>query len=300
MRLPYALSLSALLITTSGCAGSGTGGNADRNVLPPPLPQAPPPPQLPSPSFSGGLWSGALWWEPNAGFPGGAQNIRLLVAETGEFRLVLYPHTDQYFAARNEQIIGTFSVNGGDISTIGDAVWVGPVNSTGDDWAAFGMAGDFETGESISGTFQANWAGSGHIEERVGTLSMNYHSLYENPSSLDILQGTYTTTDESVAISKQGVIFYQSAVTGCTGNGTVEIIDPDFNMYRVEIDLDNCTGDEAVRNGLTFTGLANVGQNNDLSGAFLNATLEMAVTASRGLPFGTTGYVPWSLLAHKG
>jgi hypothetical protein len=251
------------------------------------------------PSFSGGLWSGALWWEPKDGFPGGAQNVRLLVAETGEFRLLLYPHVDQYFAAQNEQIIGTFSVDGGDISTMGDAVWVGPVNATGDDWAAFGMAGDFEAGESISGTFQANWVGWEHIEERVGTLSMNYHSLYENPSSLDTLQGTYTTTDESVAISDQGVIFYQSAVTGCTGNGTAEIIDPDFNMYRVEIDVDNCTGDEAVRNGLRFTGLANVGHNNDLSGAFLNATLEMAVTAPRGLPFGI-GYVPWSLLAHKG
>ena len=242
-------------------------------------------------------------WDPKDGFPGGAQNVRLLVAETGEFQTTLYPDFDHYFAADSEQVFGDFDIDAGDISTVGNAIWVGPVNATGDDWGWFGLAGDFEAGESISGAFQANFAGWTHNEERVGTLSLNYHSLYESPSSLDILQGSYSTTDESLTIDAQGAMFYQSSVTGCTGNGTAEIIDPAYNMYRVTMNVDGCTGDSAVRNGLTFTGLANIGQNNDMSGAFLNATLEMAVTAPRDLHFGedvvALGYVPWSLRANK-
>lgn len=296
-KLKLAGAIGIVLLTASGCFGGGVSNGDGSN--PPPPPPPPPPPT----SAVGGLWSGAMTWDAKDGFPGGAQNVRLLVAETGEFRMMLYPDVDRYFAPDSEQIFGDFDIDGGDISTVGNAIWVGPVNATGDDWAAFGVAADYEAGESISGTFQANFAGWTHNEERVGTLSLNYHSLYENPSSLDILQGAYATTDEVLTIDAQGTIFYQSSVTGCTGNGTAEVIDPAYNMYRITLDVDGCTGDQVVRNGLTFTGLANIGQNNDMSGALLNATLEMAVTAPRDLHFGqdviALGYVPWSLLAHK-
>lgn len=285
------------LLTASGCFGGGDsseGGTAN----------PPPPPPLPPTTGVGGLWSGAMWWDPKDGFPGGAQNVRLLVTDTGEFRMMLYPDVDNYFAPDSEQISGTFNIVGRDITTVGDAVWVAAVTDAGDEWAWFGLAGEYVAGESISGTFQAVSTGwSGGMGEPVGTFSLNYHSLYENPSSLDILQGTYATTTDSLTINAQGAIFYQSSVTGCTGNGTAETIDPAYNMYRVTLDVESCSGDEAVRNGLTFTGLANVGQNNDPGGAFLSDTLEMAVTAPRDLHFGpdviAQGYVPWSLLAPK-
>ena len=240
-----------------------------------------------------------MWWDPKDGFPGGSQNVRLLVAETGEFRMMLNPDMDRYFASDSEQVFGDFDIDGGDISTMGNAVWVGPLNPTGDDWGAFGLAGDFEARGSIAGTFQANFAGWTHNEERVGTLSLTYHSLYETPSSLGILRGTYATTDDALTIDDQGTIFYQSSVTGCIGNGAAEVIDPAYNLYRVTLDVDGCTGREVFRNGLTFTGLGNVGQNNDLTGAFLNATFEMALSAQRSLPSGS-GYVPLSLRAHEG
>jgi hypothetical protein len=69
-------------------------------------------------------------------------------------------------------------------------------------------------------------------------------------------------------------------------------------MYRMTLDVDACTGDAAVRNGLTFSGLANIGENTEPGGGVLNSTLEMALSASIGLPFGQ-GYVPWSLWANK-
>ena len=195
---------------------------------------------------------------------------------------------------------GNFNIVDREITTVGDAVWVAAVTDAGDEWAWFGLAGEYVAGDSISGTFHAISTGwSGGMGEPLGTFSLNYHSLYENPSSLAILQGTYATTTDSLTIDAQGAIFYQSSVTGCIGNGTADIIDTAYNTYRVTLDIENCTGDENVRNGLNFTGLANIGQNNDLSGAFLNDTLEMAVTAPRSLNSGALGYVPWSLLAHK-
>ena len=278
-----------LLIALSGCSGGGDSSEGTST-----LPRPPPPPT----SGVGGLWSGAVFWEPRDGFPGGALNARALMAETGEFRIVLYEDFDQYFDTRNQQIFGTFSIASGDITTTGDAVWAAPLNSTSDDWAVFGMAGEYAAARFISGEFQANFAGWTHTEERVGTLTMNYHSIYERPSSLEILEGTYTTTDETLTIDDQGVIFYQSLATSCTGSGTAAIIDPDFNMYRVTIDVDGCAGDAEIRNGLSFTGLANIGENNDLTGATLNDTFEMAASGRLGLPFGT-GHVPWFLRAHK-
>ncbi len=281
--------IAALLLTVNGCNGGSDAGDGVAT---------PPPPPPPVSAVGGGLWAGAVFWDPRNGFPGGALNVRALVAETGEFRMVLYEDIEQRFNAQSEHIFGTFDIDRSDITTLAGAIWAASAeggNPTGDLWSNFGLSGDIEAGSEISGGFQANWTNS---EERLGTFQWTYHSLYESPSSLDILQGTYTTTAESLTIDDQGAIFYQSSVTGCTGNGTAEIIDTDFNMYRVTIDVGSCTGTLIVRNGLTFTGVANIGVNNDLSGAFLNSTLEMAVNAEVPGPFGN-GYIGWSLLVHK-
>jgi hypothetical protein len=269
------LNIGLLLITLSGCSGGGGSSTDTSNPASSPAPHAAPS------SDVGGLWSGAVFWDPKDGSPGGALNARAMIAETGEFRMVLYEDVyDDYFGPRNQQVFGTFRTTGGAITTAGNAVWAAPLNATADDWAVFGMAGEYAARDFISGDFQANFAGWGHVEERVGTLAMHYHSIYERPSSLEILAGTYTTTDETLTIDDEGVIFYQSLATGCSGNGTAAIIDPRFNMYRVTIEVDGCTTDDAnLRNGVSFTGLANIGENNDLTGATLNRTFEMAVSA---------------------
>ena len=287
-----AVLIATTLVVAGGCFGGGSSG--DGGSTPPPPPPPPPPPG----ATPGGLWSGAISWDPRNGFPGGALNVRALVAETGEFRLVLYPNVDVYFGSQNEQVFGTFDVDGGEITTIPNAVWAAGLdtgNANGDFFGAFGLSGDFEAGDSISGSFQAYWTND---EERIGTLSLNYHTLYESPSSLAILQGTYSTPGETLTIDDQGVIFYQSSVSNCTGNGTAEIIDPDFNMYRVAMEMGNCTGNEAIRNGLVFVGLATIGENNEPGGGFLNSTLEIAVGAEIFGPF-TSNYVVWNLLVHE-
>jgi hypothetical protein len=279
------------LLMAGGCGGNGgdSGGGAPR----------PPASTPPSGSHLGGLWSGALRWEPKNGFPGGALNVRGLVDETGEFQWVLAEDPEQFFGSQNEQIFGTVVFDGAKVRTSG-AIWVGlprPPYAPGAHWGDFELSADFETADSLSGTLQSGWVNS---EQRIGTLDLQYHdSLYERPSSLETLHGTFGTDTQSLSIDEQGVIFYQSAQTGCTGTGMAAVIDPDFNLYRVELDIGNCTGSEASHNGLTFSGLAYLGVNNEPGGGFINETIEMALTASQVDGFGTAYHFGRSLRADR-
>jgi len=299
MKLKLAGLIVALPLTISGCFG-GSGSDDDGRNPPPPgsAPPPPPPPPPPPTSAVGGLWAGLLSWDPRNGLPGGVLAVRALVAETGEFRFVLDKASEDRFNSQSEQVFGTFSIDGATIETSGDAYWaaaLGTGNPGGELWSNFGMSAEFEPAVSVSGVFQATWT---NFVERLGTLDMTYHSLYENDSSLAALQGTFTTSTDTLTIDDEGVIFYQSSDTGCTGNGSAEVIDPEYNMYRVEIQMGGCTGD-FVRNGMNFTGLANIGVNNELGGGFINDTLEMAVSASYADGLGPTIHIPCSLLAHR-
>lgn len=251
----------------------------------------------------GGHWSGVLEWEPRGGFPGGVAEVFALVAETGEFQFVLADGQGALFGGGIEQVFGNFEVEGPNVRTAGGSIWsaaLGAGNPAGEFWGLFGFAGELDqvgTQLRISGPFQANWTNS---EERVGELEL-YSSRfqYERPSSLELLEATYTTTTESLTIDADGAIFYQSSANGCTGNGSAEVIDPRFNMYRVEIALDSCAGADSFRNGFTFDGLAYIGDNNEPGGGFLNSTFAMAARASYVDGLGPSIYVPWSLLAHR-
>jgi hypothetical protein len=239
-------------------------------------------------------------WGASAPWPAGASVARVLVAETGEFRIVMTsdPNWEEtLFSNQSEQISGTFGYSGANVVTIGDAIAtmpLGPNNSTGDHYGDFAMSGRFDSLTNFSGTFQSGYTS---FLERSGTIAFTYHSIYERPSSLATLAGNFSTTSASLSIDSQGVIFFQSAANGCTGNGQAGIIDSRYNMYRLTITVGNCTGVDAVRNGLTFTGLANLGVNNDLTGGFINETIDMALSASRVA--APSGYINWNFLAHR-
>ena len=57
-------------------------------------------------------------------------------------------------------------------------------------------------------------------------------------------------------MSSNGDVFAQDARTGCIVNGRVAVIEPDFNVYYVEVSYSSCQGADAPLNGITFTGLA--------------------------------------------
>lgn len=250
----------------------------------------------------GGHWGGVLQWDAGGGFPGGTVEIIAIVAETGEFRFLVAETWDQQFTPVSEQVFGTLELSSANVRTGGDAIWaaaLGTGNSSGEYSGSFSLSAKLDsvdTQQRITGPFQTEWTSS---EQRVGTLTLHSNrELYERESSLETLQGTYTTTTESLTIDSQGAVFYQSSGNDCTGNGTAEVIDARYNMYLLQLALDNCTGIEASRNGLRFAGLAYIGNNNDPGGGFLNRTLEMAVSASTSGPFQDLHLV-WNLLAHE-
>ena len=293
-RLVSAGALLVLLLGITACGGGG-GGLSPTPISGSPAATAPPP----SASDRGGLWTGAIVWPAANGLPAGSMGVRALVAETGEFRLVLDPDPDLYFGPRSEQAFGTVDVNIREIKTNREAIWatgLGNGNVAGEHWGGLDVFGEFRTGGFIDGWFQATWT---TFEERSGTLKLGKgSSLYQRPSSLQALQGTYVVDGELIAIDGTGVVFYQSATTGCTGNGRAELIDTRFNMYRLAIDVDGCKGADAVRNGRRFSGLAYVGNNNDAGGGSLNFTIEMALSASI-LDRAANRHLIWNLRAQE-
>jgi hypothetical protein len=282
-----------LILVVQGCGGNGDSSS-------PGVGSAPPPPPPPVRYGIGGLWTGALFLEARPPYAGGAMNVRALVAETGEFRLVLAEDIEQWFTSQSEQMFGTFEFDYGQMMTTGDAIWAAPLtteNSAGELFGAFAMWGTYGEQSGFRGSLESWWTTS---EERVGTIVLTYHRTgYEMPSSLEFLRGTYGTDTESMSINAQGAMFYQSATSGCTGNGKAEVIDPNYNMYRIEIEVGSCTGVDAVRNGRTFTGLANIGLNNEPGGGFINWTLDMAVSAPYVNSTGQSRFLSWNLGLHE-
>ena len=85
---------------------------------------------------------------------------------------------------------------------------------------------------------------------------MTYDPLYEVSSSLTTVAGDYDDFGQVVSVGSDGSIFQQDANTGCTMNGQVSIVDPQYNVYRVSFSYANCQGAYAPVNGSRFSGLA--------------------------------------------
>ena len=288
--------LVVLILVAQGCGGEGDSSSAGVGSAPPP----PPPPPPPVSYAIGGILTGVLQLESRPPYAGGTMNVLALVAETGEFRLVLAEESEQLYTRQNEQMFGTLEFDFGQMMTTGDAIWAAPLtteNSAGELFGASAMWGTYGKQSGFRGSLESWWTTS---EERVGTIVLTYHSAaYEIPSSLEFLRGTYGTDTESMSINAQGEIFFQSATSGCTGNGKAQVIDPNYNMYRIEIEMGSCTGVDAVRNGRTFTGLAKIGHNNDPGGGFMNYTIDMVVSASYQNGFGQSRFLSWNLGLHQ-
>ena len=89
----------------------------------------------------------------------------------------------------------------------------------------------------------------------------NYYLLSAAPSYLagqyrEELAEFNVDADMIMSIDAAGVLFFQSAQSGCTGNATlVPHLDGAFNVYDVELTLASCTGSRADLNGV-YEGLA--------------------------------------------
>lgn len=116
------------------------------------------------------------------------------------------------------------------------------------------MTGTVTERQSMSITFDCTTtAGLQHQT----TLTMTYDVLYERDSSLATIAGNYDDGEGNVFnIAANGVVFMQNPETGCVTNGRLGQWTTAFNLYAVEIDISNCTGENAMFNGSSFTGSA--------------------------------------------
>jgi hypothetical protein len=78
-----------------------------------------------------------------------------------------------------------------------------------------------------------------------------------------------------LAIDGKGEIFLQDRT--CVGNGSAELIDPDFNVYRMELTVSHCDGNEVHAIGSTFSGLAYLG---DSDAGFTGDLLEYSLSSA--------------------
>ncbi len=220
----------------------------------------------------GGIWLGSMDFADGTVLP-----ILGLIAETGEFHWL-----DD---SQQQQIFGVMQVSG-DTLVVSNSVSALPPGSTtlaGSTYGFTDMVGAITERVNLQGNFETT-GNEGDVF--VGTFDLDYVDLYDRPSSLATLSGSYVSASAIMDIDASGSIFYQSTATGCVANGTAEIIDADYNMYRIEFDnIASCTGDAAGRNGEIMSGQAFLGD----TGGETGNTLSIAVSGGNA----ADGFLIW-------
>jgi len=226
------LPMSAILLVVSGCGGGGQ--------LPIPGPEPPGPPEPPAPEASpGGVWQGTS--SLGVGVVG-------LVSETGQFHFI---------RGDSVQFVGRLTTSGDELS----ANFVGyvPFGEKFGDGSTTGvgsLSGNLDERTSISADIDFTTSRGAASQS---TISLSYDPIYERDSSLESVAGNYLDTERNVVINvnNDGELFSQDPKSQCITNGTVSVIDPAFNLYRVEYTFSNCKGHhQEVLNGTVAEGLA--------------------------------------------
>jgi hypothetical protein len=219
--------LLTLLGLFGACGGGGGGGGA-------PVVAQMPPPTNASP---GGIWNGT----------DSASSLAVvgIITEAGQLYLI---------RSDGAQFTGTASVSGTTVS--GDLLGFAPFGAT------FADGSNHGTG-TLSGTVTerstlnlvivfTTSAGTA----TTSTLPMSFNATYNNASSLATIAGTFTAVDGTVVtVSAGGSVTGQNAANGCVINGLISVINPSYNAYGVSYSFASCTGQYAVLNGVTETGL---------------------------------------------
>jgi hypothetical protein len=227
----------------SACGGGGGGSSSD--------PPAPPASQSP-----GGIWT-VQYVDPNTGDTIDAQ---ALATETGEV----------FFAGINTANscavigFGQVAVNGSSLSgSTNDAVVTWSANpfvnttcgySDGSTSATTTLSGTVAQRSSLALT-QTSTTSKG-MALGSATQTWSYSNLYAETPSLATVAGNYADNSDTLTLSSNGTVFEQDPTSGCVINGQVSIVNSSYNAYALSFTFASCTGNSAVLNGQTGTGLA--------------------------------------------
>lgn len=180
------------------------------------------------------------------------------------------------------QFVGSVQVSGSTLVATVDGFTKFP--TTFSDNSTYGIGtlnGSVSTGASLTASLSFTTNGGTAV---TGTWSLTFNSLTNTGSSLSTLAANYTdnVSGTVISISSDGVMSGQNAANACVLNGTVTISNSAYDIYEVAYSYANCTGADAVLNGVQFTGLAVL--NSSVSPAQL--TVATTGTATSGDKYG--------------
>jgi hypothetical protein len=189
---------------------------------------------------SGGIWRGTVAVADDSSYEAIG-----FISEAGELR---------FLRNDGEQTVGTIQTNG----SVGNKAFSGSIKSYAPIGEVYALNGQASISLSVSGFIAPKSSFSGDVTYNgiaSSTVSFNYDDIYERDSSLAAISGIYSLSDgqgitETYTITSDGSIT-GSDTTGCVSNGAIQVLDPDFNMYRISLVVSNC----GIVNG-SYSGLA--------------------------------------------
>lgn len=221
--LSMVLILIPMSIALWACGG---GGGSDTSTSPQTQPIA-------------GIWNGTL----TSNVAHQTYSVTGIIAELGNARFINLTNGAQYSCVVSTSG-NSFSAPGTAYATFGnvflDGSHVGIVN----------ISGSFSPKGSMTGTY----SGTGDS----GSFSLNYSPLYETPSSLSSLSGTWTgtvivgsgpTSNVTIIIDSNGNLS-GSSTAGCVISGNAGIIDSSYNAYIFNLVISNCVAENGTYSGL--------------------------------------------------
>jgi len=210
------------LFTLTACGGGGSDGNS---------PAAPLTPAATISDYAG-FYTGVVTPPSN----GEQYLVDLLVSTSGEVRVI---------TEFNEQLNGSITVDGTSFEISGLHSFAPIAGEIGLVYGEF-----LETG-SATGSFTNNGL-SGTTVFSVGNSSISAEKIViAETASVSLLQGNYIdlTVSSQISVDADGLINGQDFV-GCLYSGFVELLDPNVNIYKAQVIVENCGALSVTYDGL--------------------------------------------------
>lgn len=245
----YAVSVVVIYISASLLVARG-GGSSSTSNLPPPDP----------PQSVSGIWNGTA---TSSAF-GTSSDVVGLISESKEAFFI---------TSQGGQDHGTVAVSGSKVTGSLHAIApTGQFFPDGSSATTISVTGTVHTKSTLSGSF----SGGGD----TGTFSLTYNSLYDRPSSVALVTGTWLTSDGILISVDQFGQFNGSDTSGCVLSGQVSIINSSFNAYKVNLTVTNCGLVDGDYDGLAALA-DNLAANDTLEVGVSNASISIVAEFTR-------------------
>ena len=165
----------------------------------------------------------------------------------------------QFLRADGVQYVGTATATTDSISANFDGyVPVGQTFSDGSTHGSGSISGSLSLRDSMQLTDQFTTANGSSTSGSVSLTFNNWSYVGVGGASLANVSGNYTdqSSGDVVSITTAGDVTWHDATTGCSGNGTISVTNPNNSVYQVQFSYENCQGQYAILNGGQFSGLA--------------------------------------------